>query len=116
MARYKFGQGRADGVKRAADIKVATAGRRGALTAFVLAADIPALLRKGALESLGGQLDFEHDISTIRNHGVKAPLSANDIGHYVLSAVEFGKGHPRADRGPKIRSIEFRMIALGEAT
>ena len=75
MARPKFEGGRVGEVEHAADIQVGAAGCRGACAARVLEADIPALLRKGALEALGGQLDFERDIMTIRKHGVNAPPS-----------------------------------------
>ena len=90
-ARLKFGDGRVGEVRFAADIEVGIAGCRGAFTDFVLDADIPALLCEGALEALGGQLDFERDILTIREHGVDVPLSANEMGHYILSAVALGK-------------------------
>ena len=58
MARFKFGGGRLGEVRCAADTKVGMVGRRGALAAFVLKADAPALLRQGAIEALGGQTDF----------------------------------------------------------
>ena len=54
----QFGDGRIGEVRYAADIVVGIAGRRGAFTAFVMDAEIPALLRKGALDALGAQLDF----------------------------------------------------------
>ena len=92
MARFKFGDGRVGEVKHAADIKVGSAGRKGAFTAFVLDADIPALLRKGVLEALGGQLDFDRGIMAIRKRGVDDPLSVNEMGHHVLRAVAFAKG------------------------
>ena len=37
------------------------AGNKGKFTAFLLEADIPASLRKGAAGALGGQLDFPRD-------------------------------------------------------
>ena len=42
----------------ALEIPVGVAGNTRMFTAFALEADIPALLRKGAAEALGGQLDF----------------------------------------------------------
>ena len=60
-ARFKFGDGRIGEVNREADIKVGIAGHKGAFTAFALDAEIPSLLRKGALEALGAQLDFDED-------------------------------------------------------
>ena len=44
MARFKVGDGSAGEVRHAADIKVGIAGRKGAFTAFLLEADVPALL------------------------------------------------------------------------
>ena len=67
MARLKFGDGRVDQVRRAAGIQVGTVGRRGTSTACVLGVAIPALLRKGALGALRGQVDCERDISAILN-------------------------------------------------
>ena len=90
MVHFKFGGGRVREVKHAADIKVGISGRTGAATAFVLEADIPALLRKGASAALGGRLVFEYNISTIRKHGVNALPRANDMAQYVLSVVECG--------------------------
>ena len=58
MARFTFGDRRVGEVRHAAEIKVGIAGRRGAFAACVLDADIPTLLRRGALEAIGGQLDF----------------------------------------------------------
>ena len=91
-ARFKFGDGRIGEVKHAADIKVGIAGRKGAFTAFVLDADIPASLREGALEALGAQSDFEKDMLSLLRHGVRAPLRGNAMGHHIVSVVEFGRG------------------------
>ena len=60
-ARFKFGDGRIGEVQFAANISVNSAGRRGAFATFVMDAEIPALLRKGARETLGAQLDFAKD-------------------------------------------------------
>ena len=92
IARFKFGDGRIGEVKHAADIKVGVAGRKGTFAAFVLDADIPALLRKGALEALGAQLDFDKDMLSLLRHGVRVPLGVNAMGHYIVSVVEFGRG------------------------
>ena len=40
-------------------------------------ADIPALLRKGALEALGGQLDVAHNVLTLNKMGVDVTLKVN---------------------------------------
>ena len=112
MARFKFGGGRIGEVKYAADIKVGFAGCRGVSTALVLEADIPALLRTGALGALGGQFNCERDISTIRNHGADTPLKAHEMGHYVLSVVAFREGPSCADRGPNLAASFFEW-AIG---
>ena len=83
------------------------AGRRGAFTDFVLGADIPALLCVGALEALCGQLDCERDILTIREHGVDVPLSANEMGHCILSVVALG-------RGPYLAASYFEWSLVGK--
>ena len=72
-------------------------GRASARLLF-LDADIPALLRKRALEALGGQLESERDISTIRQHGVDIPRQVNEIEYNVLTVVAFAKGPSRVDR------------------
>ena len=65
MARFKCGDGRVGEVRHAADIKVGSAGCRGAFMVFVSEAEMPALLREGALEALGGKPDFGRDTLTI---------------------------------------------------
>ena len=65
-AMFKFGGGRIGEVCHAADITVSVAGVKGAFTAFVLDSDIPALLSKGALESLRGRLDFARGLGPSR--------------------------------------------------
>ena len=61
QARFKFGDGRMGVARFAVDITADRAGAKGDFTAFVLDADIPALLRRGASEALGGQLEFPGD-------------------------------------------------------
>ena len=79
-------------MKHAADIKVGIAGCKGSLTALVLGAETRALLRKGALEALGAQLDFDKDTLSLLRHGVCAPLRVNAMGHFIVSVAEFGRG------------------------
>ena len=62
-ARFRFGDGRPGGVRRAAEIPVGIAGSKGGFTSFAPHADILALLRKGASEGWEGQLDFSRGIS-----------------------------------------------------
>ena len=58
QARFKFGGDRPGAARFAEDIPAGAAGAKGNFTGFVLGADIPASLRQGASEALGGQLDF----------------------------------------------------------
>ena len=53
------------------------AGRKGSFTAFVMDAEIPALLRMGALEAPGTQLDFAKDTLLLDRRGVCVPLGLN---------------------------------------
>ena len=54
-ARLTSGDGRLGRVRRAAEIPSGITGNRGKSSASVLEVDIPALLREGASEGLGGQ-------------------------------------------------------------
>ena len=73
-AQFKSGDGRLGEVRCAADIPVGTAGKRGTFAALVPEANILALLREGALEALGGRLDFCCDIVKLRQQWVDIPL------------------------------------------
>ena len=116
MARYTFGGGRVGEVGNAADLKVGIARRRGAFTAFVLGEHNPALLRKGAPEALGGQLDLDVEIRTIRKHRADIPQQVNELGRYVLSVVAFGKrAHVRLTR-TKLGGVVFPVGAFGETS
>ena len=77
--------------RHAAEIPAGVAGFSGKFTAFVVGADIPALLRKGAKEELGWQLDFSRDPLVFLKHGAKIPIRVNRMGRYFLSVVDFGK-------------------------
>ena len=88
-ALFKFGGGRAGEVCHAADITVGGAGVEGTFTAVVLDSDIPALLGKGALESLRGCLDFAQHTLTLGATGKAISLKMSDMGHYILSAADF---------------------------
>ena len=63
--------------------------QKGTFTAFVLDSDIPALLSKGALESLRGCLDFAQHTLTLGKTGKVIPLQMSDMGHYILSVADF---------------------------
>ena len=56
-------------LRHAADILVGIAGIKGEFTPSVLDADIPALLRKGAMEASGGQLEPPRDIWALQKRG-----------------------------------------------
>ena len=57
-ARFNFGDGRIGDVKHATDIEVGIARCKSTLAAFVLDADIPALLRKGGVGCPGRPVGF----------------------------------------------------------
>ena len=86
----KLGDGRLAEVHYAANITVGMAGRRGTLTALLLEVAAPALLRKGASEALGGQIDFASAAKTIQNRAAETPKTANEMEHCVLSVLPFG--------------------------
>ena len=82
-ARFKFGGGRHEGVHGAADTPLGIRSGRGEFTAFALVADIPSLLRKGAIGALGGQVDFACNVSTLSKRGGAIPLRFSGPAHYV---------------------------------
>ena len=95
----RFGNGRLGGVRRAADITAGIAGNSGAFAEFVLDKDILALLRKGATEALGGQLDLLRGSFVLRRQGVKIPLMVNLVGQNILGVVDFRKDPSRSAPG-----------------
>ena len=100
QARFKFGNGRLGGVRFVADITVGVAGATRNFAAFVLDADIPAVLHRGASESLGGQLDFSRVTLTSGFRGAQIPPKVNDMGHCTLSFMDFGGRRGVRDGGP----------------
>merc|ERR1712052_65500 len=111
-ARFKFGDGRIGEVQYAANISVGIAGCKGTFTAFVMDAEVPALLRKGALEALGAQLDFAKDTLWLERHSICVPLGLNAMGHYVMSVVELGKGRPKRTRDPQFCASHFERSLM----
>ena len=99
-ARFKFGEGRFGEARNAADSPAGIVGGRGKFAAFFLGADIPALLRTGALEALGGQLGCARNVLTLGEMGVDVPLKVNGMGRFVLSPGLFGMGRKKSARGP----------------
>ena len=82
------------------DIPIAIAGGHAKSAALAIQADIPAPLCEGAVEALGGRLDFPRNISTSRGRGVDVPFKLNCAGHYVPSVAASGKGQSKSGRGP----------------
>ena len=92
------------------------AGCKGASTAPVLGVDIPALLRKGALEALQGQLYVSSDVASLRKPGVDLSAKVNQTGRYILSVVAFGGGRSDsfsarafANRSPNLANGGLRL-------
>ena len=73
QARFRFGDGRLGGVRRAADIPVGIAGNKGMYTARVPEGDTPELLRAGAAEAPGRQMDFARLAECIPTGPADAP-------------------------------------------
>ena len=88
-ARPKFADGRLGEVLCAADSSGGIEGKCGAPTTFAPEAEIPALLRRGALGALGWQMDSFREISTLRERVVGLRLTLNSLGHCVFRAACF---------------------------
>ena len=70
---------------------MAKAGRHGVFTTTLRGAGIPALLRKGALDTMKGELDSSRDCLRLAKLGADAPPLANAARRYVLNAATFDK-------------------------
>ena len=105
--RFRFGGGRLCAVIHAADVLVGIAGNTGNFTASTPDADSPALLRKGAMEAPGGQLDFLLDSLVLPKRGIAIPLRAGRTGHHILSVADFGKDASRKARSPVVSAPIF---------
>ena len=81
QAAFKLGDGRTGEECQTADIIVGAAGIKGKFTAFLLDSDIPAILSKGALETLQDCLDFARHTPTLGTNGKVIPLQLSDVGH-----------------------------------
>ena len=82
--------------------------------ALALDADVPALLRRGALEVLGRQLALSRDLVTLAREGVRAPLSINREGRYIPSAFDFGEDPTRHARGLGVSWSYFERASSNE--
>ena len=87
-------------VKFAADITVGGAGAKGAFTARALDADIPAVLRRGASEALGGRLDFFRAPLRWVSEEWESPSKSMIWGAIFLSVANFGRCRGGVERSP----------------
>ena len=113
-ARFKFRNGRVGDVRYAADIPAGIAGGRGEIAASLLGADIAALLREGALGSLGGQSDYTRNAAALKKMCVDVPLEVRGMGHYGLRAALFGGKCEKSVRGLTYSVSYFQLdISMG---
>ena len=89
LASFRNGDGRVGNVHRAALIPIAIVGRAGQFMAYVVEADIPALLGKEGLETLGGHLNFRERVLTLEPFGADIPLEMNAAGRYLSNMADF---------------------------
>ena len=62
--------------------------------AYVVDAEIPALLGKEALETLGAHLNFCQRVLTLEAIGADIPLKVSAVGHYLLDVADFPERAP----------------------
>ena len=91
-ARSRFGGGRLGEESHAADIPAGIAGNKGKFAAFALDADIPALLREGAAEESGSQLDVSRDPLVLLKQGVTIPHACEQDGALYPESCRFRRG------------------------
>ena len=89
FATFRCGDGRVGDVRRAAIIPIAIAGHTGHFMAYVVDAEIPALLGKEALETLGSHLDFCERVLIMESLGEDIPLEMSPAGHFLLNVADF---------------------------
>ena len=89
FASFRFGGGRVGGVRRAAMTPNAIAGHTGHFSAYVVDGEIPALLGKEALGTLGSHLNFCERVLTLESPGEDIPLEMSQVGHYFLNVADF---------------------------
>ena len=89
FSSFRYGDGRVGDVRRAAVVPVAIVGYAGRFMAHVVDADIPALLRKVALETLGGHRNFRERVLTLESLGTDIPLEMSAVGHLLLNVADF---------------------------
>ena len=81
-ARFKLGNGRPGEVRYAADFSFGLAAACGDFAASLIDADIPALLREGAPQSLGGQLAFYRKNFDFGQIGDRRPVKSGRAGPF----------------------------------
>ena len=94
FASFRYGDGRIGNVHKAAIIPIAIAGCAGQFMAYVADAEIPALLGKEALETLGAHLNFCQRVLTLEALGADIPLKVSAVGHYLLDVADFPERSP----------------------
>ena len=72
-ARFILGGGSRGEARCVAHLPAEVAGGGGKFPALALEATLPALLREGALEALGGHFDSARNVSTLRKRGFDIP-------------------------------------------
>ena len=98
-------------VRFAAVAPVVIVGRCGTRATFLIGADIPNLLRKGALETLWRDIGFPHNCLRIRKIGVCVLLNLNIARRHVLSVASFDvKGAPSLGRAATQAVLRFSRV------
>ena len=110
FASFRYGDGRIGNVHKAAVIPIAIVGCTGQFMAYVVDAEIPALLGKEALETLGAHLNFCRRVLTLEELGADIPLKVSTVGHYLLDVADFPENSPRQlSRDRKFSAMDRRM-------
>ena len=77
--------------------------------AYVVDADVPALLGKEALETLGGHLNFRERVLTLESLEADMRLETSAAGRYLLNVVDFpesiGAGRPDPRNGGSVKRV-----------
>ena len=116
FASFRYGDGRVGDVHRAAVILIAIVGYAGHFMAYVVDADIPALLGKEAPKTPGGHPDFCDRVLTLESPEADIPLEMSDVGHYLVHVADFPEsisaGKPdRRTNGCGKRAVSNKGVA-----
>ena len=106
FASFRYGDGRVGDVRRAAIIPNGIVGA----DADIADADIPALLDKEALETLGGRLNFCQRVRTLEALGADIPLEMSAAGHYLLNAADFPESNSAGTSGRRTNCCAKRVV------